>query len=430
MTDPTRWLCRDCLATDLAPVPEHCRVCHSTRIVAHAELDDMVIAHIDCDAFYASVEKRDNPDLHDRPVVIGRGHRGVVAAACYVARMYGIRSAMPMFKALEACPQAVVIPPDMNKYRAAGEAVRSLMQEVTPLVQPLSIDEAFLDLSPSMQGTDSSSAMLLAALVLRIEEKVGVTASIGLSYAKFLAKIASDLDKPRGFAVIGRSEARTFLADKPVSLLWGVGPAIAQRLRRAGITKIGQLQDLNVANNKIMDSYGVLGQRIIRLARGEDDRKVEPFQPTKSVSAETTFAEDLKDLEALEARLRPLVDRVADRLDRKNLAGRTVTLKLKQSDFRQLTRSRSLQAPTLRADDIFEIARTLLQPETDGRSYRLIGVGVSELEETAQAAPSDLFEISGMGADANLGMGPEVSPSMSSKTNLEADPGADLGDRR
>ena len=394
MTEPLTSLCRNCLAShddDLSG--ERCEKCGSPRIVRHSELHDLMIAHIDCDAFYASVEKRDNPSLADKPVIIGGGQRGVVAAACYVARLYGIRSAMPMFKAKQACPDAVVIRPNMAKYKAVGEQIRDLMREVTPLVQPLSIDEAFLDLTDVIAEGNDSAAMRLAALVLRIEQKIGVNASIGLSYNKFLAKIASDLDKPRGFAVIGRAEACDFLADKPVGMLWGVGRSLAGKLRRNGITKIGQLQ--RIEEQELVAKYGVIGSRLYHFARGNDTRKVEPNSQTKSISAETTFESDISDATALLERIVPLCHTVARRLENKDLAGQGVTVKLKQSDFRLLTRSRRLANPTQQAEAIYRAAKWLIEREADGRTFRLIGVGVDDLTDASDADPPDLFAATG-----------------------------------
>ena len=394
MTEPLTSLCRNCLAShddDLSG--ERCGKCGSPRIVRHSELHDLTIAHIDCDAFYASVEKRDNPSLADKPVIIGGGQRGVVAAACYVARLYGIRSAMPMFKAKQACPDAVVIRPNMAKYKAVGEQIRDLMREVTPLVQPLSIDEAFLDLTDVIAEGNDSAAMRLAALVLRIEQKIGVNASIGLSYNKFLAKIASDLDKPRGFAVIGRAEACGFLADKPVGMLWGVGRSLAGKLRRNGITKIGQLQ--RIEEQELVAKYGVIGSRLYHFARGNDTRKVEPNSQTKSISAETTFESDISDATALLERIVPLCHTVARRLENKDLAGQGVTVKLKQSDFRLLTRSRRLANPTQQAEAIYRAAKWLIEREADGRTFRLIGVGVDDLTDASDADPPDLFAATG-----------------------------------
>lgn len=390
MTDRQAILCRNCIA-DLAEAPNEgrCPKCGSPRLVSHPELHDLTIAHIDCDAFYASVEKRDNPALADKPVIIGGGQRGVVATACYVARLYGIRSAMPMFKARQACPEAVVIRPNMAKYKQVGEGIRGLMRELTPLVQPLSIDEAFLDLTDTVHDSDSSAAMRLASLVLRIEERIGVSASIGLSYNKFLAKIASDLDKPRGFAVIGQAEACEFLADRPATILWGVGKSLASKLRRDGIAKIGQLQGME--ERELVTRYGSIGQRLYQFSRGEDTRKVEPDSQTKSISAETTFRSDIADLTALVEQIAPLCETVARRLESKDLAGRGVTIKLKQSDFRLLTRTRRLPNPTQQADAIFQAAKNLLEAEADGRTFRLIGVGVGDLTDTSEADPPDLF---------------------------------------
>jgi DNA polymerase-4 len=262
-------LCRDCGALRAtSAAAERCEACGSPRLVTHRELDSLSVAHVDCDAFYATVEKRGRPELADRPVIIGGGARGVVVACCYVARLYGVRSAMPMFKALAACPDAVVIRPDMAKYQEVGQEVRAEMWRLTPLVEPLSIDEAFLDLGGTERLHGSCPAPLLAELARRVETTLGITVSIGLSDNKFLAKLASDLDKPRGFAVLSRSEAPAFLADKPVSLLWGVGAAMQRRLARDGITLIGQLAELG--EYKLASRYGRIGGRIARLARAAD----------------------------------------------------------------------------------------------------------------------------------------------------------------
>ncbi|HZF36213.1 MAG TPA: DNA polymerase IV, partial [Candidatus Angelobacter sp.] len=318
-------LCRDCGAqSEVSARPSRCPACGSPRLAAHGELTALGIAHIDCDAFYASVEKRDNPSLRDQPVLVGGTHRGVVMAACYVARIYGVRSAMPMFKARQLCPQAVIVPPDMEKYQAVGQEVRRLMLATTPLIEPLSIDEAFLDLSGTERLHHSCPARTLAMLALRIESEIGVTVSIGLSYNKFLAKVASDLDKPRGFAVIGRDEAVTFLAAKPVSLIWGVGRALAARLAEDGIATIGQLQA--ESKRDLIRRYGAIGHRLASFARGEDDRRVEPDAPLRSVSAETTFDSDLSDAGALADTLWPLCERVAARLRHGDIAARTVVL--------------------------------------------------------------------------------------------------------
>lgn len=382
-------LCRDCGATPPAGTVR-CPDCGSIRLLRHPELHTLSIAHIDCDAFYATVEKRDRPELADRPVIVGGGQRGVVSACCYVARMYGVRSAMPMFKALAACPDAAVIKPDMRKYAAVGRQVRALLESVTPLVEPLSIDEAFLDLTGTERLHGGSPAQTLARLVRLIEQEVGITASIGLSYNKFLAKIASDLDKPRGFAVIGRAEALDFLEPKPVGMIWGVGRALQAKLEADGLRTIGQLRQTDEAF--LVKRYGVIGQRLHRFARGEDARVVTPHAPAKSISTETTFERDFGDRDTLEHALWPLCETVAARLKAEGLAGTTVTLKLKTDTFRLRTRARTLTSPTQMADRLFRVGRELLAAELDGSLFRLIGIGCSGLAEGALADPPDLLD--------------------------------------
>jgi DNA polymerase IV len=393
-------LCRDCaVLAEAPPAGGRCAACGSPRLVAHDELATLPLAHIDCDAFYASVEKRDHPELLDRPVIVGGGTRGVVLTCCYVARLSGIRSAMPMFKALKACPEAVVIPPDMAKYRAVGRQVHELMLATTPLVQPLSVDEAFLDLSGTERVHGGPPARTLALLARRIEREIGVTVSIGLSYNKFLAKIASDLDKPRGFAVLGRGEALDFLGPRSVSLIWGVGAALQQRLARDGITTIGELRQR--PERDLVARYGVIGRRLARFARGEDDRAVDPDLPVKSISSETTFDRDIASAAGLAAELRPLCDSLARRLVRAERAAAGVTLKLKTADFRLLSRSRRLADPTQRAEAIYRAALSLLEEEADGHTaFRLIGIGSDRLAEAALADPPDLFGAAAPGSDA------------------------------
>lgn len=382
-------LCRDCLTLHADPAPR-CPACGSRRMVNHPELGRLSIAHIDCDAFYASVEKRDRPELKDQAVIVGGAHRGVVSAACYVARLYGVRSAMPMFKALAACPQAVVIKPDMAKYRAVGQAIRAMMLEATPQVEPLSIDEAFLDLTGTEALHGGPPARTLAALALRVEREQRVTVSIGLSYNKSLAKIASDLDKPRGYAVLGRADAPDFLARQSVGMIWGVGKALRARLEGDGIRLIGDL--LAFDEQSLLLRYGSMGRRLYRFARGQDERRVDPDSPTKSISAETTFNHDLRDLETLKLELWPLAETVARRLKRAGLAGRAVTLKLKTADFRTLSRQRRLSDPTQLAALIFQAGLTLLEREADGRAFRLIGIGCDDLTDGSQADPPDLVD--------------------------------------
>ncbi|MCA1403128.1 DNA polymerase IV [Ensifer sp. IC3342] len=381
--------CRDCLKEQAAEA-RRCLACGSPRLLRHSELYKLTLAHIDCDAFYASIEKRDDPELADKPVIIGGGKRGVVSTACYIARIHGVRSAMPMFKALEACPQAVVIKPNMEKYSRVGREVRSLMLELTPLVQPLSIDEAFLDLSGTERLHHDPPARTLARFARRVEKEIGITVSVGLSYCKFLAKVASDLQKPRGFSVIGQAEAVDFLKGCPVTLIWGVGKAFAATLERDGIRTIGQLQMMEEAD--LMRRYGTMGERLYRLSRGQDERIVETDAEAKSVSSETTFKDDLSRPEELVPHLRRLSEQVALRLRKAELAGQTVVLKLKTADFKIRTRNRRLDSPTRLADRIFRTGLQLLEKEVDGTRYRLIGIGVSDLSDPGLADPPDLVD--------------------------------------
>ncbi|MDJ1157204.1 DNA polymerase IV [Chelatococcus sp. SYSU_G07232] len=388
---PHRFLCRDCLTDH---VREHgaldrCPACGSPRLISHPERDSLSIAHVDCDAFYASIEKRDDPSLADKPVIVGGGRRGVVSTACYVARTYGVRSAMPMFKALKACPDAVVIRPNMEKYVRVGREVRRMMLELTPLVEPLSIDEAFLDLSGTERLHHASPAATLAAFARRVETEIGITVSIGLAPNKFLAKIASDLDKPRGFSIIGRREAADFLADKPVSLIHGVGKVAEERLAKAGFRRIRDLRD--AWPERLTALLGREGPRLHRLAHGIDDRMVDPERETKSISAETTFEHDIADPAVLVPILWRLSEKLSARLKHAGLAGRTVTLKLKTADFRLRTRSRTLPATQL-ASRLFEAGRDLLQAECDGTAFRLLGIGATEICAAEEADLGDLAD--------------------------------------
>src|SRR5881227_1766165 len=382
-------ICRDCLR-DLEFASRRCSDCGSPRLVRHAALATLTIAHIDCDAFYATVEKRDNPDIADRPVIIGGGKRGVVSAACYIARTYGVRSAMPMFKALEACPHAIVIPPDMAKYVRVGREVRQAMQALTPLVEPLSIDEAFLDLSGTERVHGMIPAKVLARFAREVERSIGITVSVGLSCNKFLAKIASDLDKPRGFAALDQDEARAMLADKPVGFIFGVGPATQERLVQRGFRTIADLQRADEV--ELMKQFATEGRRLWRLARGIDDRLVVPDRGAKTISNETTFENDIRDFATLERLLWRLSEKVSSRLKNGNLAGLTITLKLKTADFRQRTRSQSIHAPTQLAAKIFAVSREMLAKEIDGTAFRLMGTGVSALREGSLADDTDMLD--------------------------------------
>jgi DNA polymerase-4 len=381
--------CRDCL-TDAAETTRRCRTCGGHRILVHAELGTLSIAHMDCDAFYASIEKRDDPSLLDKPVIVGGGKRGVVSTCCYVARQFGVRSAMPMFQALKLCPKAVVIKPDFSKYTEASRAIRGMMRELTPLVEPLSLDEAYLDLSGTERIHGRSPAKTMAALAKRVETELAITISIGLSFNKFLAKLASELDKPRGFAVIGEAEAKAFLRDKPVGFIRGAGKALQARLAKDGITRIGQLQDADP--KELARRYGSTGLWLVRIAQADDTRKVEPHGEMKTISSETTFFDDLSKFEDLEKILWRQAERVSERAKSHELAGRTVVLKLKTANFKLKTRSASLEDPTQLADRIFRTAREALKREADGTSYRLLGVGISNLVPAHRADPLDLID--------------------------------------
>jgi DNA polymerase-4 len=381
--------CRDCLG-DLEFKARRCGHCGSPRLVRHPALAALTLAHIDCDAFYATVEKRDNPEIADKPVIIGGGKRGVVSAACYIARTYGVHSAMPMFKALALCPQATVIGPDMAKYVRVGREVRQAMQALTPLVEPLSIDEAFLDLSGTERVHGMIPAKVLAKFAREVEAKIGITVSVGLSVNKFLAKVASDLDKPRGFAVLDQDEARTMLADKPVGFIFGVGPATQERLAGRGFRVIADLQRADEI--EMMKQFPSEGRRLWRLARGIDDRQVVPDRGAKTISSETTFENDIRDFAALEKLLWRLSEKVSLRLKNGDLSGCTITLKLKTADFRQRTRSQSIAAPTQLAAKIFAVSREMLSREIDGTAFRLMGTGVSALRKGSEADDTDMLD--------------------------------------
>jgi DNA polymerase-4 len=381
--------CRDCLA-DAAETTKRCKSCGGHRILSHPELATLSIAHMDCDAFYASIEKRDDPSLFDKPVIVGGGKRGVVSTCCYVARQYGVRSAMPMFQALKLCPKATVIKPDFSKYTEASRHIRAMMRELTPLVEPLSLDEAYLDLSGTERIHGRPPAKTMAALATRVEKEVAITISIGLSFNKFLAKLSSDLDKPRGFAVIGEAEAVNFLRDKPVGFIRGAGKALQAKLAKDGITRIGQLQDADP--KELARRYGSTGLWLSRLAKADDTREVEAHGEMKTISSETTFFEDLSSFDDLEKILWRQAERVSARAKGYELAGRTVVLKLKTANFKLKTRSTSLEAPTQLADRIFRVAREALQREADGTKFRLLGVGISNLAPAHQADPLDLID--------------------------------------
>ena len=383
-------LCRDCLTT-FETAPKRCSQCGRPRITVHPELFTLSIAHMDCDAFYASVEKRDNPELASKPVIIGGGQRGVVSTACYVARVRGVKSAMPMFQALKLCPEAVVVRPRMEEYVKASKAIRAMMQDLTPAIEPLSLDEAFMDMTGTNKLHGAPPAVMLAKLIKRMKGELGLTGSIGLSHNKFLAKVASDLNKPRGFSVIGKAETNSFLLDKPIGLIWGVGAVAKESLGKAGIQTFSDLlrwdqQDLN-------QRFGSLGDRLWHLARGHDLRRVTSDAPVKSISNETTFFEDTSDSDILDGHIWRLAEKVSDRAKARDMAGRVVTLKLKRKDHKSLSRRVTLRDPTQIADRIYRTARDLFGQVGPQGPYRLIGVGLSDLVGDADSdLTSDLLD--------------------------------------
>jgi DNA polymerase IV len=381
-------LCRDCGATDVTGAA--CAACGGRRILRHGELFALSIAHVDCDAFYASVEKRDAPELAAKPVIVGGGRRGVVAACCYIARTRGVRSAMPMFKALAACPDAVVLRPDMAKYAREARRIREMMLALTPLVEPLSIDEAVLDLAGTEALHRAPPAAVLARFARDVEREVGVTVSVGLAPNRLLAKIAAGRDKPRGFAVIGQAEAAALLAPEPVSLLPGVGAVLARKLHGMGITRLGQLAAMDV--REAARRLGEDGPALAARARGEDARPVTPDRETRSVSAETTFETDISDAAALEVPLWAMCEKLSRRLAAKGLAAGGVALKLKTAAFAQRTRQARLPQPSVVPEVLFEAARALLRREADGTAFRLIGIGAQPLMDGGLADRADLAD--------------------------------------
>ena len=382
-------LCRDCLTP--FDTGARCPACRSARVLSHPELFRLSIAHMDCDAFYASVEKRDNPDLRDKPVIVGGAHRGVVSTCCYLARIRGVRSAMPMFQALRLCPEAVVIKPRGWHYAAVSKQIRALMDDLTPVIEPLSLDEAFLDLTGTERLHHAPPAVMLARLLKRMEDELGLTGSVGLSHNKFLAKVASDLDKPRGFSVIGKGDTATFLKGKPVRMIWGVGLATQTTLESAGIRTFDDLERWD--RKDLAARFGAIGDRLWHLARGVDHRRVNPNEPMRSISAETTFDEDTSDRDLLDGHVWRLAERVADRAKAKDLAGRTVTLKLKRADFTAITRRHTLREPTQTADRIYREGADLLGQVREPGPFRLIGVGISDLtDDRAADLTGDLLD--------------------------------------
>ena len=374
-------LCRKCFNT--FNEEGRCPRCSSPLVVSHTELFDLNIAHMDCDAFYASVEKRDNPDLADKPVIIGGGRRGVVSTACYIARIRGVKSAMPMFKALEKCPDAVVIRPRMKIYAEISQQIREMMNDITPLVEPLSLDEAFMDMSGTHKLHGAPPAVMLAKLMDRISGNLGLTGSIGLSHNKFLAKIASDLNKPNGYSIIGEAETSSFLQDKPIRLIWGVGASMQKSLEKSGIRTFSDL--LRWDRKDLVSKFGSMGDRLWFLARGQDARVVSNSDRIKSISNETTLNENTSDLRVLEGHLWRLCEKVSSRAKSKGLAGTTMILKLKSSNHKIITRRVTLRDPTYLADVLFRSTYPLMEAAIGNGPFRLVGAGLSGLCLASQA---------------------------------------------
>ena len=391
-------LCRDCFWISDAVDVTRCKTCKSPRLVRHAELSTLSLAHIDCDAFYATVEKRDNPALADKPLIIGGGKRGVVTTACYIARTYGVKSAMPMFKALKACPHATVVPPDMQKYVRVSREVKQLMLETTPLVEPLSLDEAFLDLTGTERLHKMKPAQTLANLAKRVEQEIGITFSIGLSFNKFLAKVASEIDKPRGFAVIGRADAMDFLAPRSVGILPGVGKVFADSLAREGIRTIADIRKQN--QRQFIARFGASGSWLWGLAHAEDTREIKASREAKGISAETTFERDIADETELSRILWSLSEKVSARAKAADIGGRTVQLKLKTASFKLITRRQALHPPTQLAHRVFDAGLALLKQELNGPRYRLIGIGLADLVPSERCDEADMFDKKGAREDA------------------------------
>ena len=346
------------------------------------------ILHVDMDAFFASVEQRDHPEYRGKAVIVGGiGSRGVVSTASYEARRFGVRSAMPMSEARRRCPDGIYLAPDHRKYTQEAKKIRLLMAEFSPLIEPLSIDEAFLDVS-GMEMLYGDPAEIALALKERIFQETGLTASAGLAPNKFLAKLASDLQKPAGLVVVKPGEESSFLRDLPISRMWGVGPATAKQLELLGISKIGELAQADPA--RLFKFVGQSAADMQRLAQGIDERPVVSEHVPKSVGNEETFAHDLFDRQEILLQLLALSEKVAWRLRQLRLSGRTVTLKLRYASFKTLTRSQTLPEPTCYDDEIYRTVKEMLEKLNLQEGVRLLGVTVSNLQ-TCDGGQISLF---------------------------------------
>ena len=370
---------------------ERCPSCNSPIFIVHPELLSLNIAHMDCDSFYASVEKRDRPELIDKPVIIGWGRRGVVSTACYIARIRGVHSAMPIYRALKLCPDAVIIKPRMKLYADISLKIRKMMLELTPAVEPISLDEAFLDLSGTQRLHKKSPAVVLAELTNRMKNDLGLTGSIGLSHNKFLAKIASDLNKPNGFSIIGKNETEKFLSNKPVNILWGVGAGTKEKLEAMGIKTLSDL--LRWDDRDFVKKFGASGERLKALASGKDNRRVIAERSIKSISNETTFGQDILQQEILIGHLWRMCEKVSDRAKSQGIAGKVGVLKLKTSRHILITRRLTFKEPTNIADRLFNSLEPLLINEINEIKFRLIGVTLTSLcDESYADLTGDLLD--------------------------------------
>ena len=343
------------------------------------------------DAFYASVEQRDNPELAGKPVLVGGSptSRGVVAAASYEARRYGVHSAMPMSTAVRQCPRAIIVRPRFDRYHEVSEHIREIFLSVTPLVEPLSLDEAYLDVTEVVTPNRTPES-IAREIKLRVKLDVGLTISVGVATCKSVAKVASDFDKPDGLTVVPPGAERGFLAPLAVKKLWGIGPKTAARLQTEGVHTIGQLASM--PEEWFARWFGKRGLEVRSMALGQDDHPVVTERETKSVSAETTLAEDVSDLEELRAIVRGQSERVARHLEGSGLQGRTITLKLRLADFTTFTRQVTLPSPVWTADQIAKVAWGILEQEAgSGRWFRLIGVGVSHFGPAPENPQMNLF---------------------------------------
>lgn len=336
------------------------------------------IIHVDMDAFYASVEQRDNPELQGLPVVVGGNpdSRGVVSTCSYEARKYGIRSAMPLAEACRRCPQAIFLPVDIPKYYQVSQEIHKIFKDYTPLIEPISLDEAFLDVTASLRLFGSAPA-IAQEIKERIKNELCLTASVGIAPNKFLAKLASDIQKPDGFVVIQEDQIQAFLDPLPIERIWGVGPKTAEQLHKLRVRTIKELKDLDELTLK--NKFGLIGSQLYYLARGIDNRPVEPEREVKSIGREITFPEDLKDEEVLQTYILELVTDVGRKLRKGSFKTKTITLKVRYADFSTVSRSKTLDYYTDLDKDIFREAGNLLQDLHCKQPVRLIGVSVHNL---------------------------------------------------